>query len=90
MSNIGEIYDIQRELSAMNRELAYRTELHSARNIAEQQLQEVLSLEHQERNAEQARIAKWVEAQVLQNIAGKEDAIMKQCITDLAAIAKTA
>lgn len=71
VSNLGDLFDIQRELASMNRENAFRQEKYAARQAAEQQLMEVLSIEQQERSAEQSRIADWIEAEAIKGLVGK-------------------
>eukprot|EP00730_Choanoeca_flexa_P003460 TRINITY_DN11416_c4_g4_i5.p1 TRINITY_DN11416_c4_g4~~TRINITY_DN11416_c4_g4_i5.p1 ORF type:complete len:222 (+),score=89.58 TRINITY_DN11416_c4_g4_i5:52-717(+) len=88
VDNIGEIFDINRELNDMTRELTYRQQLHAVRNEAEDHLTQMYNLESSLRQSEQNEIVNWIEAEVLASLKGQEDAIMKQCITDLEALAK--
>ncbi|EDQ85106.1 uncharacterized protein MONBRDRAFT_38997 [Monosiga brevicollis MX1] len=88
VSNLQEIYDVNRELASATRELAYRTELHAARDNALANLKDMVAIEQSQRQAEQNEIANWIEAEVLKALEGKEEALMKQSIADLEDLAK--
>ena len=78
VTNVSELYDINRELNDMTRELNYRTQLHATRNAAESQLIELHTAEQSQRQAEQMEIIAWIENEVINSLKGQVSSIERE------------
>eukprot|EP00051_Salpingoeca_urceolata_P032857 m.17788 g.17788 ORF g.17788 m.17788 type:complete len:280 (+) comp5547_c0_seq1:1837-2676(+) len=83
ISGIPEIFEINRHLADMSRELSYRTERKATRDAAVEQLEGMLKIETAELAQEQADLVNQLEAEVVASLKSQEDAILAKCITDL-------
>eukprot|EP00054_Salpingoeca_dolichothecata_P015512 m.89573 g.89573 ORF g.89573 m.89573 type:complete len:220 (+) comp21528_c1_seq1:2-661(+) len=88
LNSVDEIYDIHRELNAMEREVAFRMDKKSARDAAVKQLTEIIAIEASERANEQKELVAQLRADVLAGLKGQESAILQKCIQDLTTLSK--
>jgi len=86
LSGVSELFEIAKELDAMNRELSFREVQHDTRSAAVQELESFIKIESDVKAAEQAEMIVALEAEILSGLKGKEGAILKQCVADLAAL----
>lgn len=86
LSGVSEIFEITKELNAMNNELAFRQMKHDTRAAAVKELEDFVKIESEVRAEQQADFVAQLEAQLMADLKGQESAILKQCVSDLAAL----
>lgn len=86
----GEIYDINRELNNMQRELEYRVNKQAARDAAIKQLDEMVRISSEQRAAEQAELVAKLEKEVIEALKGQESALLSKCVQDLKKLSASA
>eukprot|EP00040_Diaphanoeca_grandis_P038240 m.256110 g.256110 ORF g.256110 m.256110 type:complete len:218 (-) comp34068_c0_seq1:263-916(-) len=86
LSGVADLFDIARELDAINRELAFRDVQHDTRNAAVKELEDFIKIESDVKAAEQSEMIAALQFEILNGLKGQEGAILKQCVADLAAL----
>jgi hypothetical protein len=77
------VFDVNRELNAMSRELEFRLAKHHARAAVVKELADFAKVEAEVRAKEQVELVSAVEAEVLAALKGQEAAILKGCLSQL-------
>jgi hypothetical protein len=86
LAAISEIFAINKEVAKMSAEVAYRTDLAANEEAVHKELNFLMAVENETKNAEKQLLIDQIVAGVLAGAAAEEDAILKGCVANLSAL----
>lgn len=86
LAAISEIFELNKEVAAMASEVQYRADLAENEAAVYKELNFLMQIENETKNAEKQLLIDQVVAGVLAEAGAQEGAILKQCVADLSAL----
>lgn len=83
LSQISELFAIDKEIGALSRELAFRQAKLDAQNAVTSELDQLVLMEKQVASMEKDMLVNEILKGVMADVEGQEAAILKQCVVDL-------
>ena len=83
---VSEIFAINKEVAKMSAEVEFRSDLAANEKAVHDELKFLMSIEKETKNAEKQLLIDQIVAGVYAGATAHEDAILKQCVTNLSAL----